>query len=223
MGVEEFLPKHVERMLRKLELPIRINEIQNAKEWLFLNGYKDPILSHRAFDFSAYETFDGKRSLGIPATSVYAPFSGFILRAQDGYYGADEPGYYGEVELLGKVENCIVTATFAHIVPSVGVGLGEIEKGAIIGRTFESPRKDSGTLDHLHLQLEAVHRGQKYGVNPIRVFFDKQTQLKRVYLPHFGPFTKEELLSSGLEIKFSSALNYYQKPSLQQSSMNISN
>ncbi len=204
---------NVEKVLEKLGLPVQIQEIPGASEWLFLNGFKDPIPTHDAFDFSAYKTTSGRKIMGIPATNVYAPFDGHVLRAYDdrecswGVFG--EPGYGGEVEIMGKIGDCIITAILAHITPHVQ--LGNVRKGELIGRTFCSPEKEEGTLGHLHYHIEIAYNGRKYSIDPLETL-PQNTVLEKIQLPHKGPFTKEELGVVGLEIQFSKGLNYLQDP-----------
>src|SRR3990172_8422710 len=108
VGAETFhgrLPESVERAVRQVDLPIRIEDIPNGKQWLFLNGFGDPDPKHRALDFSAYETLDGRTKLGIPTTILRTPFSGRVLKAVDDTKSTwnvwGESGYAGDIEIMG--------------------------------------------------------------------------------------------------------------------------
>lgn len=202
--------ERIENIFRQMDLPIRIEDIPDAKEWLYLNGFRDPDPRHNAFDFSAYKTTTPTIRLGIPSTIIRAPFDGTILTAVDdrkrtwGVFG--EPGYGGEIQLMGKIDGRIVTAVLAHVIPEVGNE--NVRKGSVIGRTFESPNLDEGTLGHLHFQLE-ISGGPSgaFYVDPAP-FFLKGQNLKRIYLPHKGPFSTDELRKLGFETRYRNMLNY---------------
>ncbi|MBI2499758.1 hypothetical protein HYV88_05940 [Candidatus Woesearchaeota archaeon] len=213
MNIKRYqLDDHLKRVLKRLKDPIHLHDIPEAKEWLYLNGFRDPIVTHEAFDFSAYEKTNGSRVLGIPSTPVYAPFSGIVLRAyaaECAYDMLGELDYGADLEIMGELDGCIITATMAHVIPVVGIG--RVLQGTLVGKTYESPNDDEGTLGHLHFELTATYRGVQYVIDPFEVFLQGRT-IKRIFLPHEGPFTKEELNTVGLETKFSKRLNYGQRP-----------
>lgn len=206
------LPESVERAVRQVDLPIRIEDIPDGKQWLFLNGFEDPDPNHQAFDFSAYETVDGRTKLGIPSTILRAPISGRILRANDDTKSTwntwGEQGYKGEIEIMGVDDDCIITAILAHVVPTSGLAGRRVQKAAVIGKTFESPNADKGTLGHLHFQLEVAFPGQKsLPIDPLKYLMNGAS-LRRIFLPHSGPFTKTELQQLGVEIQYADELDY---------------
>jgi hypothetical protein len=200
----------IEAVRGRFGIPIRIEEIPEAREWLFLNGFRDPLRDHNAFDFSAYETFDGRVKLGIPPTKVYSPFDGLVMGAYDDRLNKwnvfGEPGYGSGLEIFGKVDDFIVTAIFSHVTPLRG--LERVNEGDVVGVTFESQNTETGTLGHLHYNLMLASRDfPNQSVDPLQMHFPNVT-FRRLSLPHNGPFTRDELIDKGIEIKYSKILDY---------------
>ena len=130
-----------------VSMPILGSDIAGFKEWLFLNGYKDPNLSHDGFDFSCYLDIKGRVVIGLPKlTPVRAVFDGKVVELL--YWPYDVKNYKSDMSISHSRNPRKLVSLYAHIVPAVKRGQF-VRKGQIIGFTHADKGNDKGYLCHL--------------------------------------------------------------------------
>ncbi|MDE1828464.1 MAG: M23 family metallopeptidase [Candidatus Micrarchaeota archaeon] len=135
--------------------PIRGEEIEGFSRWIDWNGFgvKHEYGIHRAFDFSAYLSKDGKSVLGLPReTKVRAIADGKVVQVND--LNGD---YFTLVHIQhNKMDHTYVAggmlSTYCHVTPLVKAGQ-KVRRGQVIATLHKDPGNISGRLVHLHFEL----------------------------------------------------------------------
>jgi len=134
----------------KVHSPVDGSQIKGFKRWVNVNGFMPE--DHSGFDYMAYETQDGRVTVGLPSgTPVYSLLDGIVLQiANPGKYS-----YHSEIWTAHSFsDSAMLSSGLAHVNPVQGLKERDpVSKGQLIGHLMQKHGAFYDYQYHLHVGL----------------------------------------------------------------------